>query len=82
MGNKVTLRHTVTGKVAEYPAHYLNHYGLKDVLVPVEEGTAVDGCTDCGLPERREDCESNPEDCIEAEVDQGTLDKLKNWYNG
>lgn len=44
----VTLKHTLTGIVAEYPDEYLDHPVWGDVLVPTHEEAF---CTDCEIPD-------------------------------
>lgn len=46
--NTVTLKHTLTGHVAEYPEHYLWHPVLSEFLVPTDEEAQ---CVDCVVPE-------------------------------
>lgn len=48
MTETVTLKHILTGHVAEYPAHYLRRGLFSDVLVPTDEEAQ---CVDCVVPE-------------------------------
>lgn len=86
MARKVTLRHKVTGKVDVYPEHYLNHPVFGKQLEEVEEGTPVDGCTECGVRvtvENVEECQEDdcPQQPQEERETESVKDKIKNWYN-
>lgn len=54
--NTVTLKHTLTGRVADYPEHYLWHPVLGEFLVPTDEEAQ---CVDCVVPEPEFDDEED-----------------------
>ena len=60
----VTLKHTLTGIVAEYPDEYLDHPVWGSVLEPTHEEAF---CTDCEIPAPVPAPEPAPES--EPEVD-------------
>lgn len=43
----ITLKHTLTGKVAKYPIHYFTDGLLGEFLVPTDED---EQCVDCVVP--------------------------------
>lgn len=58
----VTLKHTLTGIVAEYPDEYLDHPVWGRVLVPTHEEAF---CADCELPDQGPVSEPEPDPEIE-----------------
>ena len=60
----VTLKHTLTGIVAEYPDEYLDHPVWGDVLVPTHEEAF---CTDCEIPDQAPVPEPDPDIAPEVE---------------
>lgn len=63
----VTLKHTLTGVVAEYPDEYLDHPVWGSVLVPTHEEAF---CTDCEIPTPPIEPEPEPEPEIEPEIER------------
>lgn len=57
MSNTVTLKHTLTGRVAEYPEHYLWHPVFGQYLVPTDEEAQ---CVDCVTPDPEPVAEPTP----------------------
>lgn len=62
----ITLKHTLTGIVAEYPDEYLDHPVWGGVLVPTHEEAF---CTDCEIPDPVPTPEPEPEPEVEFTVE-------------
>lgn len=63
----VTLKHTLTGIVAEYPDEYLDHPVWGSVLVPTHEEAF---CTDCEIPDQTLVSEPEPDPEIQPEIER------------
>lgn len=61
----VTLKHTITGIVQDYPDHIADLPFFKDVLVPTDEEAF---CTDCEIPTPAK-AASVPEKTVETAPD-------------